>query len=162
MPSCPWASCGNVTTEPDLWEICGGWLPAVRGIGAAGGTAVGTGRRDRLSAQVRTGAAVVACRPSMFWGALWGVACPAPGACVAVGQYNTDSNQDSLPQIDTLSHGTWTAAITGSLPVDAGRKSQYAYALHVSCAPTGDCVALAAYTNRQGYQESVIESTTPL
>lgn len=99
--------------------------------------------------------------PGQFWGALWGIACPAPGSCAAVGQYNTDSDQDSLPQIDTLSHGTWTAAITGSLPADAGRKSQYASAIHVACAPTGYCATLADYTNGQGYQESRIEATSP-
>ena len=100
--------------------------------------------------------------PGRFWGYLWVVACPAPGSCVAVGQYDTASSQTSLPQIDTLSHGTWTAAIIGLLPAGAGKKSQYASATDVACTPTGDCVALAEYTNGQGYQESFIESTSPL
>lgn len=97
--------------------------------------------------------------PGEFWGALWGIACPAPGSCVAVGQYNTNSNQNSLPQIDTLSHGTWAAVIAASLPADAGKKNQYASAIHVACAPTGYCAALAEYTSGQGYLESFIEST---
>ena len=101
-------------------------------------------------------------RPGQFWGYLWGVACPAPGACVAVGDYDTDRNQDSLPQIDTLSHGTWTAAVAGSLPAGADRKSQSASADGVACTLAQDCVTLGGYTTTQGYQDSLIESTTPL
>jgi hypothetical protein len=97
--------------------------------------------------------------PGQFWGYLWAVACPAPGSCVAVGDYDTSSSETSLPQIDTLSHGTWTAAITGSLPSGAG-KTQSALAGNVACTLTGDCLALAEYTSAQGYQESFIESTS--
>jgi hypothetical protein len=98
--------------------------------------------------------------PGQFWGYLWGVACPAPGSCVAVGGYNTAKSQTSLPQIDTLSDGTWTAAIAGSLPADAATKSQQASADDVACTLTRDCVTLVEYTNRQGFLESAIESTS--
>ncbi len=99
--------------------------------------------------------------PGQFWGYLWAVACPAPGSCVATGGYNTASSQTSLPQIDTLSHGTWTAALAGSLPADASKTMQQASADDVACTLTGDCVALIEYTNGQGYLESVTESTSP-
>jgi hypothetical protein len=99
--------------------------------------------------------------PGQFWGYLWAVACPAPGSCVAAGDYNTDVQQDSLPQFDTLSHGTWTAAIGGSLPADADKKGQHAEYYELACAPTGDCMARGDYTSDQGYQDSVTESTVP-
>ena len=100
--------------------------------------------------------------PGQFWGYLWAIACPAPGSCVAVGGYNTGKSQTSLPQIDILSHGTWTAALAGSLPADAAKTMQQASADDVACTLTGDCVALVDYTNVQGYLESFVESTSPL
>ena len=38
---------------------------------------------------------------------LYGVSCPVPGACVAVGQYD-DQNSNPHGLIETLSGGTWT------------------------------------------------------
>ena len=87
---------------------------------------------------------------------LSGVACPAAGACVAVGYVGTD--QKSQGVIDTLANRTWTAA-TAPLPANAARTGQSAGLSAVSCATASYCVASGGYTDNTNHGQALIEST---
>jgi len=88
---------------------------------------------------------------------LSGVACPAAGACVAVGYVGT--SQRSQGVIDTLANGTWTAA-TAPLPANAARTGQSAGLSAVACATVSYCIASGGYTDDTNHGQSLIESTT--
>ena len=67
---------------------------------------------------------------------LGSVSCPAAGSCVAVGHY-TSQTPDTVPLIETLSGGTWTATaapVTGLNP-PAGNLG--VHLTKVSCAAAG-------------------------
>jgi hypothetical protein len=87
---------------------------------------------------------------------LSGVACPAAGACVAVGYVGTD--QKSQGVIDTLANRTWTAA-TAPLPTNAASAGQSAGLSAVSCATASYCVASGGYTDNSNHGQALIEST---
>jgi hypothetical protein len=72
------------------------------------------------------------------------VACPAAGSCVAVGDYNTDTDTPSTQGlIDTLENGTWRA-ISAPGPADSpDRFGGYLYG--VACPATGSCAAVGEY-----------------
>ncbi len=85
-----------------------------------------------------------------------GVACPAAGACVAIGFY--DDNQGiEKPVTATLSGGTWTSAIP-PLPGNANQKS--ALLSQVACPARGTCVATGWYTDQNGDTQGLIETLT--
>lgn len=64
-----------------------------------------------------------------------GISCPAPGTCVAVGEYNVpDYREHALAE--TLSGGTWTAT---TAPAPAGISDAALFA--VSCPAPGTCAA---------------------
>jgi serine/threonine protein kinase len=69
-----------------------------------------------------------------------GLACPAQGTCIAVGQYS-DQKGVTHGVIDTLSGGTWTA--------QAGPASS-ALLSEVVCPAVGSCVAVGQYSKGGG------------
>jgi hypothetical protein len=74
---------------------------------------------------------------------LFAVSCPASGSCVAVGVYE-DTAGDWHGLIETLAHGTWTAATLpagGLSPALGPVLALYA----VSCPAVGSCVAAGTY-----------------
>jgi hypothetical protein len=86
---------------------------------------------------------------------LEGVACPARGACVAVGANYTKQNIE-IPTIDTLSGGTWTAA-EPPLPGDAGQ-GKSALLSQVACPAPGTCVATGYYVDKNSHDQGLIET----
>jgi hypothetical protein len=86
-------------------------------------------------------------------GNLYGVACPAPGNCMAVGFYtSTAGNTKGL--VDTLRNGTWTPA---SMPLPAGGSGPWLNA--VSCSAISSCVAVGYFNTGAGTQ-GLIETLT--
>lgn len=92
---------------------------------------------------------------------VWALACPAPGACLAGGHYNS-SNGQSRGLMRTLSGGTWTPAVA---PLPAGAAANQKWSLDqatgltaVACAAPGTCVAAGSYTARNGGTEGVLDT----
>jgi hypothetical protein len=85
---------------------------------------------------------------------LMSVSCPAPGTCVAVGQYN-DVNNGRDGFAETLSGGSWSATtmpVTGLLP-----RAQFVNSLTgLSCAAAGPCVAIGTYQDVSGFEHGVL------
>jgi hypothetical protein len=76
---------------------------------------------------------------------LGAVACPADGSCVVVGQANSlNPDLETIPFIDTLSDGTWTA-IDAPLPADALADFEYNGPMSIACPAVGSCVATGRY-----------------
>jgi serine/threonine protein kinase len=152
-----------ITAPPLTGEPGQVWLVAVSCATTTSCAAVGyiTGR-DGLIETLANGAwhSSVAPVPTGAAGLgseqLSGVACPADGACVAVGYVGTD--QKSQGVIDTLANGTWTAA-TAPLPANAARTGQSAGLSAVSCATASYCVASGGYTDDTNHGQALIEST---
>jgi hypothetical protein len=86
---------------------------------------------------------------------LGGVACPAEGSCVAVGNHFTAPDTES-PVVATLSDGTWTA-VGLPLPADAAR-TKYALLEDAACPAPGTCIATGAYTDKNGDWQPLIET----
>ena len=84
-----------------------------------------------------------------------GVACPAQGACVAVGSYY-DSQNIEIPLTDTLSGGTWTSA-KPALPGDAAQ-GKSAFLSEIACPAPGTCVATGWYTDTSGDAQGLIDT----
>ncbi len=84
---------------------------------------------------------------------LEGVACPAAGTCVAVGDYGDGSSITAYkPLIETLSSGTWTAA--GDV---AGAGVSVLYG--VACPAQGSCVAVGYSSAATGQSYSPVVAT---
>ena len=92
------------------------------------------------AAEARLPAHAVASPKTGYAARLLGVACPAAGTCVAVGQYPTEGDHhDGL--IETLSHGTWSPAPPGT-PVPPGAAAYPDPVLSaVTCRAPGICMA---------------------
>jgi hypothetical protein len=93
--------------------------------------------------------------------ALWAVACPAPGTCVAAGHYFERGGQPRY-LTDTLSGGAWTVAGL-PLPADAAadqKWSQYADTAigGLACESPGNCVASAGYVTKSTALVPLIET----
>jgi hypothetical protein len=89
---------------------------------------------------------------------LWGVACPVPGSCAAVGSYYTDkSDSDSQGLSETLSGGVWIPA-RAPLPGNAARNGQSATLYTVACATAGSCVAGGNYTDSKKDTVALLET----
>lgn len=86
---------------------------------------------------------------------LIGVACPAEGSCVAVGD-RTTSQGVSTPEIETLSGGDWTMA-HAMLPGDADL-SKSAYVNDIACPAAGTCVATGRYTDKSGVTQGLLDT----
>jgi hypothetical protein len=85
------------------------------------------------------------------------VACPAVGACVAVGSDGYSPKSQGV--IDTLANGTWTEA-TAPLPANASATSPSVGLSGVACPTIGYCVASGGYTDDTNHGQGLIESTT--
>jgi hypothetical protein len=86
---------------------------------------------------------------------LTGVACPAEGACVAVGD-DSSSKSIETPLTETLSGGTWTSAKL-PLPGDANMDAS-AFLSDVACPASGNCVVSGHYSSRNGQSRDLIET----
>jgi hypothetical protein len=75
---------------------------------------------------------------------LFGVACPALGACVAVGTYNTADGFE--PVLATQSHGVWSTTQPRT-PADTATSGQSAALFGVACNGVGNCEAVGTYDN---------------
>ena len=82
-----------------------------------------------------------------------GIACPAPGTCVAVGGYN-DANHTSQGLIETLSGGTWIPS-QAPLPVNATGDGGLT---GIACPAPGACVAVGAYKDQNHINQGFIET----
>jgi hypothetical protein len=88
---------------------------------------------------------------------LLSVACPAQGACVAVG-YDQSSPTSESPVAATLSDGTWTAD-REPLPADAATDDELGALEDVACPAQGTCVAVGIYSGRsEGNLRALIET----
>jgi len=88
------------------------------------------------------------------------VSCPAAGACVATGWYSNQVGRHD-GYMDTLAHGTWTAA-SAALPADAAPEQYSAtagtYLAAVACTGVGACVAPGQYRDAQGQTRALIDT----
>jgi hypothetical protein len=92
--------------------------------------------------------------------ALWTIACPAPGACIAGGHYMAGGQPRYL--VETQSGGAWTASAM-PLPADAAadqKWSQYAETtiIGLACESADACVATAGYVTKANEALPVIET----
>jgi hypothetical protein len=91
------------------------------------------------------------------------VTCPADGSCVVIGEanfYNPDL--ETVPFIDTLSSGKWTAT-DAPLPANAVADYEYNGPTSVSCPAAGSCVAVGTYnydtSDRAGLIDTLSDGT---
>lgn len=76
----------------------------------------------------------------------WGLSCPSPGYCTAVGYYldNSAGSGNQQPMVVSESNGSWAAAAPLQLPANlAPATAAHLYAL--SCASIGNCTAIGDY-----------------
>jgi pimeloyl-ACP methyl ester carboxylesterase len=90
-----------------------------------------------------------------FDAGLYDVSCPAPGSCVAVGDYG-DQSGIAEAMTETLANGTWTAA---EAPTPGGPPGvdDSAALQGVSCPAPGSCVAVGYY-GQEGSGSGLIET----
>jgi hypothetical protein len=102
--------------------------------------------------------------------AIDGVSCPAPGSCIAVGQYS-DSSSYAYGVIETESGSTWTS-LTAPQPAGAGTEADtnedselgneecgvIFSCTSVSCPTTTMCVAIGDYQDSSGTEYGLIET----
>ena len=82
------------------------------------------------------------------------VACPAAGACVAVGSY-TDSSDHRQVMATEQTGGVWGQAIEIEPPANAASDPQ-ARVRSVACATSSACVAGGNYVNEDGEREAMV------
>ena len=114
---------------------------------AGGGSLAAHAILDAESAGVWGAASAIALRPrpaGVRGEQLKSVACPAPGACVAVGSYE-DRYGDDLPIAIHQSDGAWGAVTPIVRPPDAGGGADTSLEA-VACPGSGSCVASASTT----------------
>lgn len=78
-----------------------------------------------------------------------GLACPATGACAAVGSYFSEDANGTVPLVVAVSDGVPQEAQAVSLPGDAGTPDSGALQA-VACASAGGCVAVGTYNATAG------------
>jgi hypothetical protein len=82
------------------------------------------------------------------------VACPAAGACVAVGSYQTVGGEP-VGLLLTQSAGAWNKSVTAKLPGGASSYPDVNLA-SVSCASTGNCAAVGNYVDGSYNQQGLL------
>jgi hypothetical protein len=92
---------------------------------------------------------------------LYSTSCSSSSFCAAVG-FVQDSEQNDFPLVETMSGGTWTAAVA-PLPSDAGTDSWNGFLYSVSCPVDGTCAAVGGFyaydsANNTNYEEALIET----
>jgi hypothetical protein len=133
--------------------------PAAGSCSAAGSYIDAADQTDALIATLANGAWTVSTAPlnglnpppstkAPVMASLNAVACPATGACVAVGVYqDTGNNRDGFAE--TLSGGAWSAAtipLTGLAPAGLFANSFNG----ISCSAAGSCTAVGTYQDVSG------------
>jgi hypothetical protein len=90
--------------------------------------------------------------------ALYGVSCPSPGDCTAVGRYSDSSDrQQALAAAET--GGKWTRGTELSSPANASQNPNAV--LHgVSCTSPGDCTAVGGYSASSNHQQALAAAET--
>jgi hypothetical protein len=86
--------------------------------------------------------------------ALDSVACPAAGACVAVGSYQSVAGEP-VGLLEAQTAGVWNKSIPASLPAGASAYPDVNLP-SVSCAAAGSCVAVGNYIDTGYYQQGVL------
>ncbi|HEX6527654.1 MAG TPA: hypothetical protein VF070_47705 [Streptosporangiaceae bacterium] len=94
--------------------------------------------------------------------AVWGMACPVPANCVAVGSnsyYGTSTASgttvESRAMIQTLANETWTPT-EAALPADAAKTGEHAEFDFVACTAVDACTAVGSYTDTNGSTQALI------
>lgn len=93
------------------------------------------------------------------------VACPAKGACVAVGEYE-DANGDRYGLIDALANDVWSAIAApepttngfGTAPGTDGDGHESASLDAISCPATTTCVAVGEYEDADGNAFGLVDT----
>jgi hypothetical protein len=73
-----------------------------------------------------------------------GLSCPAAGACVALGQYSSATNQ--LPFVQTQIAGKWQKGVELALPPNAMGASEAATPRSIACVSAGNCTVVGTYS----------------
>lgn len=94
---------------------------------------------------------------SASYASLAAVACPAAGACVAVGSY-LDSSSTEQGLILTQSGSTWSAAKVPTSGLDAYTNPALQL-VSLSCAAVGSCVAVGSFDNAHGQVGLILTDT---
>ncbi|HET9059113.1 MAG TPA: Ig-like domain-containing protein, partial [Acidimicrobiales bacterium] len=82
--------------------------------------------------------------------AMYSVSCPAPGACVAVGEYRNTAGL-TLPMVEAQQQGTWTLSyVPGQGAASNDLRS-------VSCPEAGICTAVGDYSSKAGPSHTLVE-----
>jgi hypothetical protein len=87
-------------------------------------------------------------------GALSGLRCPALGACVAVGGYETASGSDA-GLVVTQSRGRWLRGARIGPPANAETRNSSAHLSAIACESADECVAVGAYFTKSGASEGM-------
>ncbi len=82
-------------------------------------------------------------------GTVSSVACPSPGNCSAVGEYD-DSSGNLQGLLLTETAGVWETGVEAALPSNASAASGGVYLISVSCASAGNCSAVGRYDDHGG------------
>jgi hypothetical protein len=83
---------------------------------------------------------------------LWGTSCTAPGACIAVGQYEREKSTTTLTLAERWNGTEWTVQTTPNI---SGAKATVLY--QPSCASTSACIAVGYSLSASGVYYSVAE-----
>jgi len=86
--------------------------------------------------------------------ALDSVACPAAGACVAVGSYQSVAGEP-VGLLEAESAGVWDRSIAASLPAGANADPDVNLP-SASCASAGNCAAVGNYVDSGYYQQGLL------
>lgn len=119
---------GACTAAGEYDASSGASVPLVEQWSSAAGWSIGTGAEPAGALDA----------------GLFGVSCPAAGACVAVGSYENAAGTE-LPLAESESGGTWTVA---SVPSPAGAETNDLPG--VSCAKRTSCVAVGYTVSSSG------------
>lgn len=90
---------------------------------------------------------------------LTSVACPAPGACTAVGYYFTSADHPRA-MVATRSGASWSDATELDLPADADATTPDAGLYAVACGTAGSCAAVGSYLDDDGAHQAMIATAT--
>ena len=92
-------------------------------------------------------------------GELFSISCTSIGNCQAVGTYS-DVSGGQLPLVVEENAGVWSSGFEPALPVGAvSRADQQAQLSSISCWSAGNCAAVGAFVNGQGFETMVLNET---
>jgi Putative Ig domain len=88
-----------------------------------------------------------------------GVSCWSAGSCIAVGQYNTTSNNLEALTVP-ITGGTAGAAVQVTLPANPDTTDPQAELFDISCWSAGSCVAVGGYNDSSGNGQAMVVPIT--